>query len=171
MSIHSRIDWIQINVLLFVFFEKDDHLVGSNDIWLEDYVVLINANFASRNVWSVVVSSIGNLSMEKELQRGLTPGKVRVLSSVQISPNPVFRVLWHVLLKKLNRISQRSCYVVAAVVFPFVLRISCLAKKLEVRFFALFSNLYYKSLIGLLECIRIAHVHSIVLIIRCILME
>ena len=141
MSVHSRINRVQVYIFLFVFFEQNDHLVSSNNMRLEDNVVFIHTNFASRNVRRVIVSSKGNLPVEKELQRGLAPGKVRVLSSVQIPPDPVLGVLRYVLLKKRNRISQRSRHVVGAVVFPFVLWISCLTKNLEVRFVTHLSHL------------------------------
>jgi hypothetical protein len=67
MSVHSRINRVQVYIFLFVFFEQNDHLVSSNNLRLEDNVVFIHTNFASRNVRRVIVSSKGNLPVEKEL--------------------------------------------------------------------------------------------------------
>ena len=93
MTVHTGVYGPKIELPFWVFVKVDDHLEGCDMDRLEDNVVAVGSEFNSRDVGTVVIATVGNFSMEEELQRGLTPWKISVLALVQVSPSPIFWAL------------------------------------------------------------------------------
>lgn len=90
---------------------------------------------------------------------------------MHVPPDPVFRILRHVLGEKRGGVGQGLDNVEAAVIFAFELGVSSLAEDLEARFGSLFRNLHDHTHVSLLESVIITQEHSFFFIVGFVLVE
>lgn len=83
IAIHTSVDRPEICIARGIIFVKiDHHFVGSDMDRVENDVIFIGSSFDTRHIDTVVVTTVGHLTMEEESQWSLAPGEIRVLASV-----------------------------------------------------------------------------------------
>ena len=108
---------MQIDIFRRVFRVKiHDHLERSDMNRAENNVFTVRSELAAGDVERVVISSSLHLSVEEESERCLAPRQVRVLPYMQITPDPILRVLRHILRQKSVGVSQSLRYVIRAMI-------------------------------------------------------
>ena len=90
---------------------------------------------------------------------------------MHVPPNPVFRILRHVLGEERGGVGQGLDNVEAAVIFAFELGVSSLAEDLEVRVGSLLGNLHDHTHVSLLESVIITQEHSLFFVVGLVLVE
>ena len=74
VPMHTSVDRVEVSVFaVVVLIEVDDHLEGGNVRGVEDNIVAVGANLRATHVRCVVVASVGDFTMEEELERRLRP--------------------------------------------------------------------------------------------------